>query len=266
MIALGVNTVLFKGHDVSVALEHAALAGYDGVELSAIGGMCEHLEPARWAEQVASIRELAGRHGLALLSIEAASRDPERLEQVFAAAAALAIPVVNIGPGGKSEVPGDFEAQADHTDALCRMAAAHGVTLCVKAHVGQSVYNTPTTLALMQRLDNAAFGVDMDPSHIFRAGEDPAVSLREVLSRVRHVHIRDCKQGGRGPGAPRDQACGRGDIDLFAYCRAMVEGGYDGPVCLEVIGAGDCPLVERQAIASESYGFLNACLKALGAR
>jgi hypothetical protein len=46
----------------------------------------------------------------------------------------------------------------------------------------------------------------------------------------------------------------------------MVEGGYSGPVCLEVIGANQLELPEVAIIAAESYGYLNACLKALGAR
>ena len=87
-----------------------------------------------------------------------------------------------------------------------------------------------------------------------------------MLSRVRHIHIRDCKGRGPGPGEPRDQACGRGDINLRGYFQAMVDGGYDGPVCLEVIGAGNYELGQRAVIAAESYGYMNACLKALGAR
>jgi hypothetical protein len=35
---------------------------------------------------------------------------------------------------------------------------------------------------------------------------------------------------------------------------------------LEVIGANKLPLTQVSAIASESYGYLNACLKILGAR
>jgi hypothetical protein len=37
-------------------------------------------------------------------------------------------------------------------------------------------------------------------------------------------------------------------------------------VCLEVIGAGKYELARRDIIAAESYGYMNACLKALGAR
>lgn len=265
-IKLGVNSVLFQGHDLGTAMTMIALAGYDGIELSAIKGMCEHLDPEQWQEQAGSIRDLAAKHHLELLSIEAATQDGERLEKTFAAAAALRIPVVNIGPGGKKDADGDLERQAGLIAGLCERAAAHGVTLCVKAHVGQSVDNTPTTKRLMQAVTSDAFGIDMDPSHIYRAGENPAEALPAVLARVKHIHIRDCKGRGPKPGEPRDQACGRGDIDLIGYCRAMVRGNYAGPVCLEVIGAGDYDLAQRVAIAAESYGYLNACLKSLGAR
>lgn len=266
MIKLGVNSVLFQGHDLGTAMAMIALAGYDGVELSAIKGMCEHLDPEQWQEQVDSIRELAAANNLELLSIEAATLDPDRLEKTFAAAAALKIPIVNIGPGGKSGVEGDLERQAALIGDLCERAAAHDVNLCVKAHVGCCVDNTPTTLQLMEAVKSPVFGVDMDPSHVFRAGENPAEALPAVISRVKHVHIRDCKGRGPSPGTPRDQACGRGDIDLAGYCRAMVDGGYAGPVCLEVIGAAEYDIPQRVAIAAESYGYLNACLKSMNAR
>ncbi len=266
MIKLGVNTVLFSGHDLDTAMEHIAWAGYDGVELPAIKGMCEHLELDRWEEQADRIRSLAEEFNLELLSMEEARLDEDRLAKAFAAAEALGVPVVNIGPGGDSDDEEGFERQTDLMAKMADRAAEHGVTLCCKAHAGACVYNTPTTLRAMERVTSPAFGIDMDPSHIHRAGEDPATALPEVLDRVRHIHIRDCKGAGPSPGEPHDQACGRGDIDLWGYFKAMVDGAYDGPVCLEVIGAGDYPLAHRAIIAAESYGYMNASLKALGAR
>jgi sugar phosphate isomerase/epimerase len=61
------------------------------------------------------------------------------------------------------------------------------------------------------------------------------------------------------------QACGRGDIDLYGYFKAMTDANYSGPVCLEVIGP-ELTMVEAQTVASESYGYMNAILKMLGAR
>jgi len=266
MIKLGVNSVLFGGFDFATAARHIKMAGYDGVEISAIKGMCEHLELDRWREQASELKRIASDSGLELLSMEEAALDEDRLMKAFEAGAEIGIPIVNIGPGGKSDVEEDFQRQTDLMAKMAEKAEEFGVTLCVKAHVGAAVYDTPTTLRAMEKVKSPAFGIDMDPSHIYRAGENPADALKAVLSRTRHIHIRDCKGRGPSPGAPPDQACGRGDIDLFAYCRVMVEGGYSGPVCLEVIGAGQMDLPAVSIIAAESYGYLNACLKALGAR
>lgn len=266
MIKLGVNSVLFQNHDLATAMQHIAWAGYDGVEISAIKGMCEHLQLDRWREQVSEIRDLAAQHNLALLSIEEAALDETRLRQAFDACATLGIPVVNIGPGGKAGNEEDLARTIDLMAKMAEYAAKQGVTLCVKAHVGACIHNTETMVRAMNTITNPAFGIDMDPSHVYRGGELPEEALPQVLQRVRHIHIRDCKGRGPSPGEPKNQACGRGDINLFGYFEAMVAGGYDGPVNLEVIGAGDYELARRTVIAAESYGYMNACLKRLGAR
>ena len=266
MIRLGVNSVLFGGFDFATAAKHIKTAGYDGVEFSAIQGMCEHLDLDNWKAQASDLKAIVADNGLEFLSMEEAGLDEDRLMKAFEAGAKIGIPVVNIGPGGKSDVEEDFQRQTDLIAKMASKAESFGVTLCCKAHVGGSIYNTPTTLRAMEKIASPAFGVDMDPSHIYRAGENPADALKRVLSRTKHVHIRDCKGPGPSPGAPPDQACGRGDIDLFAYCKVMVDGAYDGPVCLEVIGAGQMELPDVAVIAAESYGYLNAYLKALGGR
>jgi len=266
MIQLGVNTVLFKDFDIETAVRHIALCGYDGVELSAIQGMCEHLVLDHWPEQVEELRRIATENDISYLSMEVASLDRARLTKAFEAAQALGIPIINVGPGGKKDVEEDVLHSIAQLSALSELAATYGVTLCVKAHVGNAIYNTATTLRAMEAIHNESFGIDMDPSHVYRAGENPEEALPQVLSRVKHIHIRDCKGREAGPGQIALQACGRGDIELAAYCEAMVTGGYSGPVCLEVIGANGHSLAEVSIIAAESYGYLNSILQALGAR
>lgn len=266
MIRLGVNTVLYQQWDFATAVKRIAKCGYDGVEISAIAGMCEHLVLDNWKSQASELTSIVNDAGLEWLSMEETRLDEERLKLAFEAAAEMGIPVVNVGPGGKSDVEEDLTGSIHMLAKMSELAASHGVSLCVKAHVGAAVYNTPTTLRAMNEVSSPGFGIDMDPSHIYRAGENPEDALPQVLDRVKHIHIRDCKGRQQGPGEPRDQACGRGDIDLHAYCKAMVDGGYDGPVCLEVIGATDLDLTTVQTIAAESYGYLNATLKELGAR
>jgi sugar phosphate isomerase/epimerase len=262
---LGVNTVLFKPFTAREAISAAKLAGYDGVELPAIAGMCEHMVLDEWRESAREIRDAADETGLELLSMEVASLDEARLKRAFEAAAYLGVPIVNVGPGGKSDIEKDLAECINTLTARAKMAAEYGVILCVKAHVGGAIYSTATTLRAMAEIGLDSFGIDMDPSHIYRAGERPEEAIKAVISRVKHIHIRDCKGAGPSPGSPADQACGRGDIDLFGYFKELICASYQGPVCLEVIGP-DLSLQKAQAIASESYGYMNACMKILGAR
>ena len=263
---LGANSVLFGGHDMEVAFKYTALAGYDGIELSAINGMSEHLVLERWRELAPKIKHLAQKYDLELLAMEQPSPDPIVMEQAFQAAVEIGIPIVNCGPGGKSN---DEEAWSKVLNALgnlAQMAERYGVILCVKAHVGCSIYNTPTTLRAMEEISSPAFGIDMDPSHIHRAGENSVEAIAAVISRVKHVHIRDCKGRDKNPGKPEMQANGRGNIDLVGYIRVLHENGYTGPINLEIIGAKDYDIERCCVIAAESRGYMQACLQACGAR
>ena len=265
MIKLGVNSVLFKTVSFREAAEAIKKCGYDGVEISAIAGMCEHLDLANWKTQKAELIAIREELDLPFISTEVASQDRERLLTAFEACAEIGIPIVNIGPGGQMNNEETLKQSLETIQILAEDAEKFGITLCVKAHVGAAVWSTPTTLRMMDTITSPAFGVDMDPSHIHRAGENPAIALPQVLSKMKHIHIRDCKGEGPSPGAPADQACGRGDIDLFGYFKAMVDQNYDGPVDLEVIGP-DQSYVDATKIAAESYGYMNAILKKLGAR
>ena len=263
---LGANSVLFGGYDMETAFKYLAMAGYDGIELSAIGGMSEHLVIDRWQELAAEIKRLARDYNLELLAMEQPSQNPAIMETAFQAAAEISIPIINCGPGGKSDDEETLQQSIDSLGRLADMAGKYGVTLCVKAHVGAAIYNTPTTLRLMQAVTSPHLGIDMDPSHIHRAGENPVDALRAVVSRVKHIHIRDCKGRQQSPGKPEMQANGRGDIDLLGYIRVLHDNGYTGPVDLEIIGAKEYPLEACCVIAAESRGHMQACLQACGAR
>ena len=263
---LGANSVLFGGHDLEAAFKHLAMAGYDGIELSAIDGMSEHLVLARWQEIAPEIKRLSREYGLEMLAMEQPSQDLARMETAFQAAVEIGVPIINCGPGGKTGDEASLQQSLDSLGRLASMAEKYGVTLCVKAHVGASIYNTPTTLKVMQAISSPGLGIDMDPSHIYRAGENPVEAIAAVIARVKHVHIRDCKGRQQGPGKPEDQANGRGDIDLVGYVRVLHENGYNGPLDLEIIGAKEHSLMQCSVIAAESRGHMQACLQACGAR
>jgi sugar phosphate isomerase/epimerase len=263
MVHLSINSVLFRAFDFPTAVRHIALAGYDGLEIAAIKGMCEHLDLSRWQTQLTPYQELMEAHGLRWYAMEVGSPDPDRVKMALEAAAAFGIPTITIGPGGRSDDPDEWPRMVERMQTLRDLAEAFAVNLAVKAHIGQSMYNTPTTQQVLAATPSDRFGVDLDPSHLFRSGEDPAEAARAVLARIHHVHIRDCPADSTGPGPIWQQTSGRGAIDLFHFCRALVHGGYHGPLTLEVIGAKDESLTELGMLAAENRGYLNAVLRQL---
>ena len=196
--------MLFGGYDMETAFKHIAMAGYDGIELSAIDGMSQHLVLANWQELADDIKNLAKTYELELLAMEQGHRATQReWNSLSQAAAEIGVPIINCGPGGASDDESKWPEVIDSLGNLSARAEHYGVTLCVKAHVGASIYNTPTTLRVMEEISSPAFGIDMDPSHIHRAGENPVEAIAAVVSRVKHVHIRDCKGMERGSRHPR---------------------------------------------------------------
>ena len=166
--------------------------------------------------------------------MEVASLEEERLTRAYEAGRELGIPVVNVGPGGRSGVEEDFERQVGQLQKMADKAAGYGVVLCAKAHVGQSIHDTPTTLRAMERISSPSFGVDMDPSHIFRAapGENPVEALGAVISRVAHVHIRDCREDLKGDGGPagalrRSRPADAAGSTCSGYVRVLHESAID---------------------------------------
>ena len=147
MIKLAANSVLFGRSGFASAARLLAASGYDGVEVAALAGMCEHLDLSQWRRQAAELRAILDDHGLQALAMEESALDEERLRLAFEAAARIGIPVVCIGSGGTAGDADSLKSAVERIAALADQAHAHGVTLCLKAHVGSAVHDTPTTLA-----------------------------------------------------------------------------------------------------------------------
>jgi sugar phosphate isomerase/epimerase len=260
-VQLGCNTVLFGNTDLATALLHIAWAGYRYVELAAIAGMAEHLSPTMTAGERRTVRELVAGHGLTATAIEAATTDRTRLEAIFALAGDLDIPLVNIGSGGSSDDQESTTRAIAHIQNLAVLAGRHGRRLAVKPHVGQAIYNAATALRLIDEVREPALGLNFDPSHLFRADEDPPEVAHRWGARIVTTHFRDCLSRERRVGPPETQIPGRGSVAIPATLRALQEEGYAGPLNLEVIGASGYALSRAMGIAAESRGYLHRCLQ-----
>ncbi len=259
------NTVLFGGFCLETALRDIAYCGFDGAELAALPGMASHVGTNASKGFLDQVRALASENRLALSSIEAGGVG-ENFDTVLETAAGLGIPIVAIGSGGKMNDESSFrEVVKVVSDAVAR-AEKHGVKIAVKAHVNAAVYNSQTCLRLLREVDSKSLGINLDPSHIFRAGERPEEAVLKIGKGIIHSHFRDAPKAEIGPpGAPFEQIPGTGKIDLAATVAAFKKVGYDGYLSLEVIGASG-PLrsmseAQLVAIAARSQGYMLRLLK-----
>jgi sugar phosphate isomerase/epimerase len=267
---IGCNSVLFSMVDLESALQHIAWAGYDGAELAYIPGMVEHVQPDRGQEYADNLRRSAADLGLSLYAIEVTPNTPERVAAACRIAADLAIPIVAIGSGGKTGDEASFRQAVATGKALAEIAARSGVTLALKPHVGAAVYNTETALLAWREIGSAHLGLNFDPSHLVRAGEDVVAAARQFTDAgaIVHSHFRDCLTDtiGGPPGPPEEQVPGRGRLDIPGILRALAEGGYAGALDLECIGAKGYAVSRAMGIAAETRGYLRRCQEELSSR
>jgi sugar phosphate isomerase/epimerase len=270
---LGCNTVLFNQLDLYGALQHIAWAGYDGAELAFLGSMAQHIELNSHQTYIHEVKSIAKKHKLELYAIEATTNAgvgvPDELREdnlkymskIFEVASKLGIPLIAIGSGGRS---GDKEVTNqvfEYIKKLGEVAESWDISLAVKPHVGASVYNIETVLKLLHKVDSPSVGINFDPSHLYRAGEDLEEAVLKIGERIIHSHFRDCPHTKPHPGLPEQQVPGRGKIDISRTLKALNDIGYDGVLDLEVIGAFTYPLSKQMAIAAESRGYLHRCLQ-----
>jgi len=266
---LGCNTVLFNQLDLHGALQHISWAGYEGAELAYLGNMAQHIEPNTDQPYLDYVKSTARRHRLELFAVEATvggEREEERIKalvRIFEVANKMGIPIVAVGSGGKAGDPGITKETFRYIGKLAEQAESWQITLAVKPHVGASVYNTETALGMLAEVESPALGINFDPSHIYRAGENPEESALRIGNGIVHSHFRDCPHQEHSPGLPEQQIPGRGRIDIPGTLRSLKDVGYDGALDLEVIGAFTYPLSRQMGIAAEARGYLNRCLQEL---
>ncbi len=142
-----------------------------------------------------------------------------------------------------------------------------GVRFALEVHPTEIAFDDYTAERILEHLgDRPEFGFNLDPSHLFWQGVDPAAFARRYGRRIFHVHVKDCavRRDGRAGilcshlpfGDPRRgwdfRSPGRGQIDFQELIRALNDAGYPGPLSVEWEDAG----MDREAGAAEACGFV----------
>lgn len=262
---IGCNTVLFASLSLDDALQHIAWAGYDAAEIACLGN-ARHVWPDFDKAQLDAARKSFEASGLKIVAMEAATNllDPEKRQWFYSAlklAADLGIPLVSSGSGGKDNEEDLKEAERIMPEVAAE-AAKLGVKVSVKAHVHAAVHDVASAIRVAKAANSPWVGINYDPTHLYREGEDILEAWDKLAPHVVHIHFRDL-QGGedKAIGPPAFQVPGRGVLDLPPLLKKIHDSGYDGALDLEVIGAFTFPAGESMGIAAQSRGYIRRCLE-----
>jgi len=265
---IGCNTIIYGGSDLAIALQHIAWSGYDGIELSAIKGVAEHAELGQGRDYARRLRRQIAEAGLEVFHIGIHpqlldAEGQERVRKGMELASDMEVPLVLLATMGHPPTAEGFEKACETLGGLAVRARALGLKLAVKPHVGTAVFNTASSLAMIQKVAEPNLGLDFDISHIYRANESPADSFRALAAHVMTVRVRDAASRDPQIGPPETQVLGRGVMDIEGILLAMKESEYRGDISLDIVGAGQYSPDRAMALIAETRGYLRCALRAI---
>jgi L-ribulose-5-phosphate 3-epimerase len=227
------STICFKPYSLEEALRGLAEAGFENVEIGAVKGFLEHLDPDD--PDVDGARALLDRHGLRCVSMSGHAPLHEelgrtRLRNVLAAGRELGISVLNTFTGD-AETEDEREAFIEGARALADETQAAGIRLCIETD-SNLLPTAREGLRLLDEIGHDWIRINYDPGNVvYYAGERPEDDLEHALGRLGHVHLKD-KRGGKG--VLDFPPLGDGELDIGSMLRRITESGFDGPVSMEI--------------------------------
>jgi sugar phosphate isomerase/epimerase len=181
----------------------------------------------------------------------------EHLKRVITATPLLGLNTVNTfaGRNWKLSVEDNWPRFLEVWRSLVNFAEDHGVRIGIEncpmlftKDEWPGGKNLATSPAIWRRMfaeiPSANFGLNYDPSHFALQFMDPVSPLREFRGKLFHLHAKDVKidrERLNEVGAfaeplkwHQPRIPGYGEIDWARFMGALMETGYDGPVCIEV--------------------------------
>jgi len=269
---IGCGTVTFREHSLEQAMAWIAEAGYEYVEPQATAPWCPHVDP--WHDDPERFRQRVRDFGFKGASALWAPHgaiipDPESVKGITQAirwAAAAGIPVVNAGDGCKPATMGDAEALrllGERLSQILPVAEECHVYLAIEPHGTFSL--TAEGLQKIMGLSGSRWlGINYDTANVHRAQyvetakgayswspfgrrQDEVATLRAVVAKVVHVHVKDVVGTGCVP-------LGKGTVNVKACIEVLRRMGYAGVLSLE--SEGGFKTDEARRMIAESRAFL----------
>ena len=243
-LPLGFSLYAMKDFRVGDAVEYCARLGYEAIEITLNEGW--PTEPAQFksgdrAQLSFQLRDLditlpaMMEHILLTVDDAEHARNLEKIRlasQLGHELAPNAPPVLETVLGGKPAQWDELkEPMAERLADWAKVAGEVDQTIAIKAHVGGAAHLPEHIVWLLKQVRSRNIRAVYDFSHFQLRGLDMRGTLRDLLPETVFVHVKDT---AGSPEKPQFLLPGAGDTDYVQLLRLLDEGGYRGPVVVEV--------------------------------
>ena len=251
---LGYNTNGFAHHRLEDAIRILAGLGYRALGLTPD---VHHLDVTQsgWEKEAKEIAKILDDFGM-IRVIETGARyilDPYRkhrpnllesnakdrkvrgdfLLRCMDLATHIGAPLVSFWSGKSSPEFGPEETLWDRLADGCRLlseeAAQRSLRIGFEPEPGMLIETTRAGLDLVKKVDHPAFMLTLDIGHLQCMGEPLGETLRLGLPKTINIHFEDMRFGVHDHLPP-----GEGEMDLVGVMNQIRQGGFHGPVCVEL--------------------------------
>ena len=227
------SSIIFLPYTLEEALRGLAEAGFENVEIGAVKGFLEHLDPDD--PDVDGCRELLAAHGLTCVSMS--GHAPLHLDvgrqrelNVLGAGRELGIEVLNTFTGD-AESPEEVDAFRANVRELADEAQAAGIRLCIETD-SNLLPTAETGRRVLDEIGHDWVQFNYDPGNVrYYTGAVPEDDIEFALDRLGHFHLKD-QRGGQG--VKDFPPLGEGDVDIPRILRRLADTGFAGPVSMEI--------------------------------
>ena len=246
----------FRPEDAEQAIKDVAGLGYHGFE--SFGGVIETWESKGGLDKQLEAAKLPLRSAYCPVNLTDATKRKDETDKVVRWGKLIKKcggQVAVIGPNGVKREEFKF---ADHRsniiaglNEMCKALADTGVTGVLHQHTGTCVETREETYAVMESVDtrNVKFGPDV--GQLQKGGSDAAKVVKDFLSVIRHVHLKDWDGGPHWLGyCP----LGQGKVDVKGIVDMLDKSGNDMMIMVELDPTPNTPLVPLEtAKVSKAY-------------
>jgi sugar phosphate isomerase/epimerase len=227
------SSIIFLPYTLEEALRGLAQAGFRNVEIGAVKGFLEHLDPDD--PDVAGCRRLLDEHDLTCVSMSGHAQlhtdeGKRRLTNVLHAGQELGIKVLNTFTGD-AETPEEVETFKENVRTIADEAQAAGIRLCIEtdsnllptAEIGRKI---------LEDIGHDWVQFNYDPGNVrYYTGAVPEEDVEYALPRLGHFHLKD-QRGGKG--VADFPPLGEGEVDIPRILGRLRDTGFSGPVSMEI--------------------------------